>query len=105
VLITAHAYTLTHCTHCNEQQAAKKLQVVGTGVKAFERNASTKAACSYRICYEALGELLPYLTKRVHYATAKDFSCFVRGGVVRFTLLQSDELKAALAAEPMVSYY
>jgi hypothetical protein len=84
-------------------QAAKKLQVVGTGVKAFERNASTKAACGYRVCYEALSELLPYMTKRVHYATARDFSCFVRGGVVRFSTLDSDVLKAGLAKEGMVS--
>lgn len=51
-----------------------QLKMASLGVKMFERHRSKDACpCAYRLSYEGLSLLLPYISKRILYASPVDF--------------------------------
>lgn len=56
-----------------ETMKAKKLKIVYTGLKMFERTESTAGGVIYRLCQAGMTHVLPFMTKRKITVSRRDF--------------------------------
>jgi len=68
---------------------SKRIQVIKTGLKIFERNTNALAD-QYRICQEGAAFVLPYITKRVVPAGVTDFAQLLKGGQQSFEVFSTE---------------
>ncbi|WVZ92421.1 hypothetical protein U9M48_038489 [Paspalum notatum var. saurae] len=55
-------------------EVGEQLKIASLGVKMFERHRSKDGcSCAYRLSYEGLSLLLPYISRRILYASPLDF--------------------------------
>ncbi|KAG2579448.1 RNA cytosine-C(5)-methyltransferase NSUN2-like isoform X3 [Panicum virgatum] len=55
-------------------EVGEQLKIVSLGIKMFESHRSKDcSSCAYRLSYEGLSLLLPYISKRILYASPLDF--------------------------------
>ncbi|OEL13993.1 tRNA (cytosine(34)-C(5))-methyltransferase [Dichanthelium oligosanthes] len=56
------------------EEVGEQLKIASLGIKMFERHRSKDGcSCAYRLSYESLSLLLPYVSKRILYASPLDF--------------------------------
>lgn len=56
----------------------KSLRIVHSGLQVFEKNTKGRTGCDYRLSFEGLGMLAPYVTKRRIEMSDKDFTIAVK---------------------------
>mmetsp|Transcript_12943 Transcript_12943/g.19347 ORF Transcript_12943/g.19347 Transcript_12943/m.19347 type:complete len:185 (+) Transcript_12943:345-899(+) len=83
-----------------DTEEAKRLKVVGSGVKVFEKNSKAKSACKYRVSFEGLSSIFTQLTKRVLEIGDADFLTAMRGGMIKLEEF-SEEMQEDLKGEDM----
>jgi len=83
-------------TNLIDQDIQKRVTVINSGMKAFERNNKRDCGVRFRVTQEGVHYVLPYITKRVHVAKMDDFvACIASGGIMfdKFTEKFAAELK------------
>ncbi|CAL5005655.1 unnamed protein product [Urochloa decumbens] len=67
------------------EQVSEQLKIASLGVKMFERHRSKDGcSCAYRLSYEGLSLLLPYISKRILYASPVDFHRLLQYRTINF---------------------
>ncbi|CAL5013087.1 unnamed protein product [Urochloa decumbens] len=67
------------------EQVGEQLKIASLGVKMFERHRSKDGcSCAYRLSYEGLSLLLPYISKRILYASPVDFHRLLQYRTINF---------------------
>ncbi|PNT68316.1 hypothetical protein BRADI_3g38655v3 [Brachypodium distachyon] len=66
-------------------QVGEQIKIASLGVKMFERHRSKDGcSCAYRLSYESLSLLLPYMSKRILYASPIDFQHLLQYRTINF---------------------
>ncbi|KAF8747768.1 hypothetical protein HU200_013176 [Digitaria exilis] len=66
-------------------EVGEQLKIASLGVKMFERHRSKDGcSCAYRLSYEGLSLLLPYINKRILYASPLDFHRLLQYRTINF---------------------
>ncbi|TVU05452.1 hypothetical protein EJB05_48616 [Eragrostis curvula] len=66
-------------------EVGEQLKIASLGLRMFETHRSKDGcSCAYRLCYEGLPLLLPYVSKRVLYASAVDFHRLLQYRTIKF---------------------
>lgn len=79
-----------------DRNIQKRVTVINSGLKAFERCSISDGQNKYRISQEAIQFVLPYMTKRVYIASSDDFYKCCAKGFMEFNIFSQkfqDELK------------
>ncbi|CAO2169450.1 unnamed protein product [Urochloa humidicola] len=67
------------------EEVGEQLKIASLGVKMFERHRSKDGcSCAYRMSYEGLSLLLPYINKRILYASPLDFHRLLQYRTINF---------------------
>ncbi|KAH9301592.1 hypothetical protein KI387_013175, partial [Taxus chinensis] len=76
--------------------SGQQLKITSVGLKMFERQTAKEGAspCAYRISSEGLPLLLPYLRKRILYASLVDFKLLLSSRTLYFKEFQDPEFVA-----------
>ncbi|KAM0899086.1 hypothetical protein ACQ4PT_021521 [Festuca glaucescens] len=66
-------------------QVGEQIKIASVGVKMFERHRSKDGcSCAYRLSYEGLSLLFPYMRKRILYASPVDFQQLLQCRTINF---------------------
>ncbi|KAL6661248.1 hypothetical protein ACP70R_000632 [Stipagrostis hirtigluma subsp. patula] len=66
-------------------QVSEQLKIASLGLKMFEKHRSKDGcSCAYRLSYEGLPLLLPYVSKRILYASPLDFHRLLQYRTINF---------------------
>lgn len=66
-------------------QVGEQIKIASLGLKMFERHRSKDGcSCAYRLSYEGLSLLLPYISKRILYASPVDFQHLLQYRTINF---------------------
>ncbi|KAJ1268920.1 hypothetical protein BS78_07G170500 [Paspalum vaginatum] len=66
-------------------EVGEQLKIASLGAKMFERHRSKDGcSCAYRLSYEGLSLLLPYISKRILYASPLDFQRLLQYRSINF---------------------
>nr|TKW10850.1 hypothetical protein SEVIR_6G195000v2 [Setaria viridis] len=67
------------------EEVGEQLKIASLGVKMFERHRSKDGcSCAYRLSYEGLSLLLPYISTRILYASPLDFHRLLQYRTINF---------------------